>query len=148
MHRVERSVLVPYSAAQMYGLVADIKSYPQFLPWCAGARVRHPPGGAIEATLDIDYRGVRSRFTTRNEHHAPETIRMHLVDGPFRRLDGEWTFKPLHERGCKVHLRLNYQFAAGLLGRAVAPVFDLIAGTLIDAFTRRADGLYASTHAG
>jgi putative ubiquitin-RnfH superfamily antitoxin RatB of RatAB toxin-antitoxin module len=92
MHRVERSVLVPYSDAEMFGLVADIKSYPRFLPWCAGTRVRPKEADAVEATVEIAYRGVRSQFTTLNEHEAPREIRMRLVDGPFRRLGGEWTF--------------------------------------------------------
>ncbi len=142
MHRVERSVLVPYSAEQMFGLVAGIKDYPKFLPWCAGAHERPQLDGQIEARLDIDYRGVRSHFTTRNQHEAPRLIRMELVEGPFRRLHGEWIFTPLREGACKVHLCLHFQFAAGLLGKAVAPVFEAIAGSMIDAFTKRAETLY------
>lgn len=142
MHRVERSVLVPYSAGQMFGLVATVPDYPNFLPWCAGARQRRRDDGDIDATLDIAYRGVRARFTTRNLLVAPESIRMELVDGPFRRLDGEWTFVALRDDGCRVRLNLHYQFAHGLLGRAVAPVFEGIAVSLVDAFTRRAEVMF------
>jgi ribosome-associated toxin RatA of RatAB toxin-antitoxin module len=142
MHRVERSVLVPYSAGQMFGLVAAVPDYPKFLPWCAGARQRQRADGDLEATLEIAYRGVRARFTTRNRHVEPESIRMQLVDGPFRRLNGEWTFAGLRDDGCRVHLNLHYQFAHGLLGRAVAPVFEGIAVSLVDAFTRRAEALF------
>lgn len=142
MHRVERSVLVPYSADEMFRLVAGIKEYPKFLPWCAGTRVRPQPGGAIEATVQIDYRGVRSEFTTLNRNQAPRLIEMQLVDGPFRRLCGEWTFTQLREDACKVHLNLHFQFASGLIGRAIAPVFEMIAGSLVDAFTRRAEKVY------
>ncbi|MFN9031410.1 MAG: type II toxin-antitoxin system RatA family toxin [Betaproteobacteria bacterium] len=142
MHRVERSVLVPYSAEEMFGLVAAIKDYPTFLPWCAGARVRAQPNGEIEATVQIDYRGVRSEFTTRNHNESPRLIQMHLVDGPFRRLWGEWTFTQLRDDACKVHLNLHFQFASGLIGRAVAPVFEAIAGSLVEAFTRRAEAVY------
>jgi ribosome-associated toxin RatA of RatAB toxin-antitoxin module len=67
---------------------------------------------------------------------------MHLVDGPFRRLWGEWTFTQLRDDACKVHLNLHFQFASGLIGRAVAPVFEAIAGSLVDAFTRRAEAVY------
>jgi ribosome-associated toxin RatA of RatAB toxin-antitoxin module len=144
MQRVDRSVLVPFAAQRMFALVADIKSYPRFLPWCAGAHLRHRPDGSIEARLDIDYRGVRSQFTTLNRQVEPESIHIQLIDGPFRRLDGHWHFTPLSERGCKVRLHLHYQFAAGLLGRAIQPVFELIAGSQIDAFTHRAEALYGT----
>jgi ribosome-associated toxin RatA of RatAB toxin-antitoxin module len=142
MHRVERSVLVPYSAEEMFGLVVSVKDYPKFLPWCAGARVRAQPNGEVEATVQIDYRGVKSEFTTRNHNESPRLIRMQLVDGPFRRLGGEWTFVQLREDACKVHLNLHFQFASGLVGRALAPVFEAIAGSLVDAFTRRAEVVY------
>lgn len=142
MHRVERSVLVPYSAAEMFQLVAAIKDYPNFLPWCAGARVRPQPNGEIEATVQIAYRGVRSEFTTRNHNEPSRLIRMQLVDGPFRRLAGEWTFTQLREDACKVHLHLQFQFATGIVGRAIAPVFEAIAGSMIDAFTHRAEVVY------
>jgi ribosome-associated toxin RatA of RatAB toxin-antitoxin module len=142
MHRVERSVLVPYSAAEMFGLVADIKSYPTFLPWCSATHVRLQNDGAVEATVDIHYRGIRSSFTTRNAHDAPREIRMQLVDGPFRRLGGEWTFTALREDACKVHLRLGFQFASGVMGRAIAPVFEGIASSMVDAFSRRAESVY------
>lgn len=142
MHRVERSVLVPYTAEQMFVLVAAIKDYPKFLPWCAGAQVRPRQDGRIDATIDIQYRGVRSRFTTCNDNREPESIHMSLVDGPFRRLTGHWHFRPLREDACKVQLSMHYDFAPGLLGRAIAPVFDGIATSLIDSFIRRAELLY------
>ena len=142
MHRVERSVLLPYTAAQMFELVAAVRDYPSFLPWCAATHVRPRRDGLIEATVEIHYRGVRSRFTTCNENRTPDSIRMTLVDGPFRRLSGDWQFQPLREDACKVHLNLHYDFAPGLLGRAIAPVFETIAGSLVDSFTRRAEALY------
>jgi ribosome-associated toxin RatA of RatAB toxin-antitoxin module len=142
MHRVQRSVLVPYSAEQMFALVAAVKDYPKFLPWCANTQVRPRDDGLVEATIAIHYRGVRSRFTTRNQNLAPQSIHMTFVDGPFRRLGGGWQFRPLHDAACKVHLNLHYEFAPGLLGRAIAPVFETIAASLVDSFTRRAETLY------
>jgi ribosome-associated toxin RatA of RatAB toxin-antitoxin module len=142
MHRVERSVIVPYTAEQMFTLVAAVRDYPSFLPWCAATQVRPRNDGLVEATVEIQYRGVRSRFTTRNEDRPGESIRMSLVDGPFRRLAGHWEFRTLREDACKVHLLLQYDFAPGLLGRAIAPVFDAIAASLADSFARRAETLY------
>jgi ribosome-associated toxin RatA of RatAB toxin-antitoxin module len=144
MHRVDRSVLVPYSAGQMFELVVAVRDYPKFLPWCAGAQVRPRHDGLVDATIEIRYRGVHSRFTTCNENRSPELISMTLVDGPFRRLAGNWHFRPLRQDACKVQLHLHYDFAPGLLGRAIAPVFEGIAGSLVDSFTRRAEALYDS----
>lgn len=142
MHRVERSLLVPYSAAQMYALVADIASYPRFLPWCSGTDVRTQADDSVVARVDIDFRGLRTHFTTHNRQQAPQRIDMRLVDGPFRHLGGEWQFKPLGEDACKVHLELQFQFAAGLMGRLLAPVFEGIATSMVDAFSRRAESVY------
>jgi ribosome-associated toxin RatA of RatAB toxin-antitoxin module len=142
MHRVERSVLVPFSTQQMFDLVARVEEYPKFLPWCAASHVRPRTDGSHEATIEIRYHGARSRFTTHNRHYPYERIGMDLVEGPFRRLYGEWTFRELRADACRVHLNLHYQFAAGLLGRAIAPVFEEIATTLIDSFTRRAEVLH------
>jgi ribosome-associated toxin RatA of RatAB toxin-antitoxin module len=144
MHRVERSVLVPYTAAQMFELVAAVREYPRFLPWCAGAHLRPRRDGLVEATIEIHYRGVRSRFTTCNDNRAPDGIHMTLVEGPFRRLAGDWQFRALGDDACRVQLHLHYDFAPGLLGRAIAPVFDGIAGTLVDSFAKRADSLYGA----
>jgi ribosome-associated toxin RatA of RatAB toxin-antitoxin module len=143
MHRIERSVLVPYSAERMFRLVEQVDDYPEFLPWCPASRARPLPDGSVEATIEIAYRGVRSRFTTRNVFDRPREIRMTLVDGPFRRLTGHWHFLELPQQACKVSLHLQYQFAGGFLGRLIAPVFESIAGSLIDAFAQRAESLYA-----
>jgi ribosome-associated toxin RatA of RatAB toxin-antitoxin module len=142
MHRIERSVLVPYSAERMFRLVEQVDDYPEFLPWCPAAHARTAPDGSVEATIQIAYMGVRSRFTTRNVSYRPTEIRLTLVDGPFRSLTGQWLFLELPEQACKVSLQLQYEFAAGLLGRLIAPVFESIAGSLIDAFARRAEALY------
>jgi ribosome-associated toxin RatA of RatAB toxin-antitoxin module len=142
MRRIERSVLVPYSAERMFRLVERVDDYPEFLPWCPASHARTLPDGSVEATIEIAFHGVRSRFTTRNVATYPSQIRITLVDGPFRRLCGHWHFLELPEQACKVSLQLEYQFAGGVLGRLIAPVFESIAGSLIDAFARRAESLY------
>jgi len=153
MHRVSRSVLVPYSDAQMFDLVRDVERYPQFLPWCPSSQVMAPdadPGPAVageeivQARVDIAYLGVRSHFTTRNTNRHPASIELALVDGPFRSLRGRWSFLPLSAAACKVSLELEYGFAGGLLGRAIAPVFEHVANSLIDAFAVRAQDLYGT----
>lgn len=144
MVTVERSALVGYSADDLYSLVEDVEAYPDFLPWCAAAEVTSRDGPRAVVTLLIQYRGLRQRFTTRNTFTAGERIEMTLVDGPFRRLDGEWRFAPLGKRGCRVELTLAYELRSALLARIVGPTFDQIANTFVDAFVRRADDLYGS----
>lgn len=142
MHVVRKSVLLPYSARQMFELVERVEDYPRFLPWCGGTEVARLSGAGVLATVTIDYRGIRQRFTTVNLNQPHEAISMRLREGPFTRLEGEWRFRSLREDACKVEFSLDYVFARGLLGRALAPVFDQIARSFIDAFVRRAEQVY------
>lgn len=145
MKRIHHSVLVPYSARGMYDLVADVESYCTFLPWCGGSRIveRRDDGTRI-ARMDIDYHGARAHFTTSNVDVPGESIVITLVDGPFRHLHGEWRFKPLGEDACKVEFEFAYEFASGLLERAIGPVFDRIAATFVEAFVKRAESVYGA----
>ena len=142
MAEVNRSVLVVFTPAQMYALVGGVEDYPKFLPWCGGASVQHHDADRTMATIHINYRGIRQSFTTENVLRAPETIDMRLVEGPFRSLDGRWRFTGLGDRGCKVELRLQYEFASRVLERVVGPVFSHIADRLVDAFAKRAEQVY------
>lgn len=142
MPLVEKSVLVPYSTAQMYALVEDIERYPEFLPWCGGARIERESERVVEATLVIRYGGVRQSFTTRNTSVAGQRIEMALKDGPFEQLEGTWRFTRLRADACKVELELAYRFAGPVLEGLIGGVFDSIANSLVDSFARRAQALY------
>jgi ribosome-associated toxin RatA of RatAB toxin-antitoxin module len=142
MQRVTRSVLVPYSAARMFALVADVADYPRFLPWCASTQVLSQQDDAMTARIDIAYHGVRAHFTTHNTHRPPEAIVITLKDGPFRHLHGEWHFRALADDAAKVELELAYEFATLVLDRVIGPVFNHIANTFIDSFVKRAQAVY------
>ena len=144
MKRVNKSVLLWYTASEMYRLVTDVERYPQFLPWCDGAKVLHRDDEGITARLGLAYMGVRHAFTTRNEHLADRSVTVKLVDGPFSLLDGTWHFNPLGSNGsaCKIGLDLRYAFASAALETVVSPVFDRIANTLVDSFVKRAEAVY------
>lgn len=142
MAHIERSVLVPYSADQMYALVEAVEDYPRFLPWCGGTEVEFRDEHRTRAAVVISFRGVKQRFSTDNAKHPPERIEMRLIDGPFKHLDGLWTFTALGSNACKVHFRLHYEFSSRLLEKLVGPVFDYIAGSFVDAFSHRADKVY------
>jgi ribosome-associated toxin RatA of RatAB toxin-antitoxin module len=143
MKRIARSAIVDHSASQMYALVEGIEDYPSFLPWCAAAEVheRHP--GRTRATVTARLGALKRSFTTENDNRPGEAITMRLVEGPFRRFDGEWRFVPLAERASRIEFTLQYEFANRTLGRLLAPLFDGIADSMVDAFVRRADEVYA-----
>lgn len=147
MKHVKKSVLLWYTAAEMYELVTGIEQYPQFLPWCASAEVldRHDDG--VTARLGLAYMGVRHKFTTRNRHAPAESVMVELVDGPFSLLDGTWLFRPLGRPGseaeaCKIEFDLRYAFASTALESMVSPVFDRVANTFVDSFVKRAEQVY------
>jgi len=142
MAQVDKTVLVEYACDQMFSLVRDIEQYPRFLPWCSAARVDSAQGQLIRATLNIDYHGVRSSFSTENAHDPPSSIAIRLLEGPFRQLHGSWRFTALGDAACKIQLRLSYEFSNRLLEKLVGPVFNYIANSLVDAFVRRAEQLY------
>lgn len=142
MTEVNRSVLVGFTPGQMFTLVDAVEDYPKFLPWCGGATVIHRDEGITRAALLINYHGIKHSFTTENTKSAPSQMLIRLVEGPFRRLDGSWRFTGLAGRGCKVELRLQYEFSSRVLEKLVGPVFNHIASTLVDAFARRAEQLY------
>lgn len=139
---VQRSVLVEFSVGEMYGLVDDIESYPLFLPWCSGAEIVSRTSEQVVATIHMDFRGLKQHFTTSNSRHPYECIRLDLVSGPFRKLEGEWRFQALDSRACKVTLNLNYEFSGGLLDKMLGPVFHHIADNLVDAFVARAESVH------
>jgi ribosome-associated toxin RatA of RatAB toxin-antitoxin module len=143
MASIEKSVLVRHSAASMFALVADIESYPRFLPWCGGARVLSRDGSAVTAEIDIAFHGITQSFTTVNDQHPDDRIDLRLVRGPFSKLDGTWHFLALAEDACKVVLNLDYDFSNFLLQKLVGPVFQQIATTMVDSFVKRADAVAA-----
>lgn len=143
MAAVSRSALVPFTAAQMFSLVDGVEDYPAFLPWCSGTEVSFRDESVTRAALQISFRGIRQRFSTENRKQFPQLMTLRLVEGPFSALDGEWRFTPLGEAGCKVDFRLHYEFSSVIVEKLVGPVFGHIAGTLVDAFLKRADQVYA-----
>lgn len=142
MRTVDKNAIMPYAAQAMYQLVADVETYPDFLPWCRKARIRHTGNHEVEASLEIARGPVRKTFTTRNRMREGSSICMSLVDGPFRHLQGQWTFTPLGKEGSKVELHLEFDFSSKMLHSTVGPVFSHIAETMVSAFCKRAHEVY------
>jgi ribosome-associated toxin RatA of RatAB toxin-antitoxin module len=139
---VEKSALLPYSAAAMYRLVSDMERYPEFLPWCSGARLISHTGDELCGEIEVSRLGITQRFSTCNRLWENERMELRLHEGPFRRLDGAWDFKPLREDACKVSLRLEFEFSGKLIDKAFGAVFSQIANSLVDAFSKRAQEVY------
>ena len=142
MATIERSALVPFSAARMFALVNDVRRYPEFVPWCAGAEVLAETDALIEASLRLKRGGVEHRFTTRNTLTPFTAMRLELVDGPFTTFTGDWTFKALGEDACKIGLTLTFQYRGRLATAALGALLSSSADTLVEAFCQRAKGLY------
>lgn len=141
MTAVERSALVAHPAPVMYSLVADIERYPAFLPWCSGVRIEEARGPLVLATIEIDFHGVRQRFTTRNLNKPFESISLELVEGSFRQLRGRWTFSALSTEACKIEFSLHYEVGRGPFQGLMGSLFDTIVNSMVDAFVRRAETL-------
>ena len=142
MAEIEKSVLIDYSAGQMFALVDGIEDYPKFLPWCDGASIASQNEQVTHATLMSNYHHVKHSFTTENTRWPPQLIEIKLLDGPFQHLDGYWRFIPLAEHACKIEFRLHYAFSSKLLEKLVGPVFHIIANSFMEAFIKRAEEVY------
>ena len=142
MQTISRSALVPYSSAQMYDLVNDIKSYPDFLPWCRSSRIISEDQDEIRAELELAKGSLHKTFATCNRLQHNKMIEMRLLEGPFKHLEGFWRFTMLDDTSSKVSLDMAFEFQSRLLTMTVGPMFNQIANSLVDAFTQRAKQVY------
>lgn len=144
MNKVEKTVLVMHSAAEMFNLVDQIEDYPSFLPWCSHSKLLTRTDTTTSATLHINYHGVKQQFTTSNSKVFPNKMDIVLEDGPFKHLAGDWRFIELKQDACKIEFRLEYEFASNMLEKIISPVFSYIAATFVDSFVAQADKIYAT----
>ena len=138
MREVKRSALVNKPPAEVFALINDIESYPQFLPWCTHARVEARSPMQIVATIGVRQGALRGEFTTRNTLDPPRGVRMQLVSGPFRTLEGEWLLTPIEGGGCRVELTMRFAFSNRLSALLFERLFAETIGSLVDAFVARA----------
>ena len=144
MTLVQKSALVKFSALQMFELVNDIESYPQFLPWCSGSRIISRGEDFVEAELMITKGGFKKAFSTRNRIDRGGKITVSLLDGPFSSLEGVWRFMPLREDASKISLDLEFEMSGKLASLAFGAVFNQICNTMVSSFTSRAKEIYAA----
>jgi ribosome-associated toxin RatA of RatAB toxin-antitoxin module len=141
MREVKRSALVNKPPAELFALINDIESYPQFLPWCTHARVLARSAEEIVATIGVRQGALHGEFTTRNTLESDRSIHLHLVSGPFRTLEGEWRLTPIESQGCRVELTMRFAFSHRLTAMLFERLFAETIGSLVDAFVARARAL-------
>ncbi len=142
--KVRKRQWVPYTPEQMYALVNDVRAYPEFLPWCAKAEILSESDDELCARLTLQKAGLSRQFATKNHLQAGKMIEVRLLDGPFKRLEGFWSFQnPLGSKeGCDVRFDLDFEFSTPMLALLMGPVFNPVASNLVAAFGRRARDVY------
>ena len=143
MIQIRRHALVRYSPEAMFDLVDDVEAYPTRFAWCAGARILAREAEDVRiARLDLRFAGLTQSFTTRNTAERPARLHMHLVEGPLKALEGEFTFTPLGGEGCKIALALDFEYSGVLAGAALRLGFQGVASRMVDDFVRAAQKTY------
>lgn len=139
---IHRSAIVPYSQTQMYLLVNDIAQYQEFVPYCVSSVVQERTDDAVRATLTLSAKGFQKSFTTLNRLQPHHLMEIQLIDGPFKQLEGFWRFETRDENHSEVILDLEFELSNKVLAMMFGPVFQQVAGTLVDAFVTRAREIY------
>jgi len=143
LHEIRR---LPFSADQMFDLVADVARYGEFLPWVVATRVRSDDGAVMVADMLVGFSAIREKFTSRVEKQRPERIQVHYVDGPLRDLDNCWQFRPLGQQECEVDFRVQFTFRSPLFEKMAGQYFDRAFRKMVAAFEARAEALYGSSN--
>lgn len=141
MREMHRSALVPYSTEQMFDLIEQVEHYPEFLPWCTRTQLVERTDAIVVATVEVGFRELHVRVTTRNEKRRPEWMAIHMQDGSFRQFFGEWRLLPLGTLGCRIDFTLRYELALHA-EKLAGPLIDHAANQMVDAFVRRAETVY------
>jgi len=136
---------LPYSAEQMFDLVADVARYPEFLPWVVGARVRSDSDHEMIADLLVGFNALREKFTSRVLKVRPLEIKVHYLDGPMRDLDNVWHFRSI-EGGCEVDFTVQFTFRNAMFEKLAGQYFDRAFRKMVGAFEARANALYGSSN--
>ncbi len=143
MREMTRSALVARPPALVYRLVEEVERYPEFVPGCTAAQVLERGDHQVIARLVVQRGLLRTAFTTRNILDPGHSVQMHLVEGPFRVLEGRWSFEPVASNGCRIEFALRFEFTNALKSALFEPLFEETAGSLVRAFAARAQSLPA-----
>ncbi|MEZ5692280.1 MAG: type II toxin-antitoxin system RatA family toxin [Altererythrobacter sp.] len=144
MPGIEQTRRLPYSAQQMFDLVADVGRYGEFLPWVVATRVKSDNGHEMIADMLVGFKSLREKFTSRVEKQRPDVIKVHYVDGPLKDLDNEWRFRPVEADACEIDFSVDFTFRNAMFEKLAGQYFDKAFRKMVDAFEARAAELYGS----
>ena len=142
MTKISKKANVNFNADQMYALVNDIESYPDFLPWCTDTKIINSGEGMLTASVTISIGKIKKRFTTLNKMEHGSSISMNLIEGPFKELNGYWKFQNNSGVGSVVTLEMQFEFKNKLLKYTFGPPFKMITDSLVSSFIERAHDIY------
>ena len=139
MFTIKKQAIVFHSKERMFELVDQVEDYPTFLPWCGETEVLARNKDITRAKINIRFKGIKQSFTTENHKTYPDKMVINLIDGPFKKLEGEWRFIEIEEGSSRIELELNYEFKNFILEKLISPAFAVIANTFIDSFVAKAN---------
>ena len=142
MFTIKKQAIVFHSKERMFELVDQVEDYPTFLPWCGETEVLARNKDITRAKINIRFKGIKQSFTTENHKTYPDKMVINLIDGPFKKLEGEWRFIEIEEGSSRIELELNYEFKNFILEKLISPAFSVIANTFIDSFVAKANKDY------
>jgi coenzyme Q-binding protein COQ10 len=145
MPSIRETRQLPYSAEQMFDLVADVDRYPEFLPWVVATRVRHDSDSEMTADMLVGFKALREKFTSKVVKHRPDMICVHYVDGPLRDLDNNWTFRNCGENCCEIEFAVDFTFKNMMFEALAGQYIDRAFRKMVSAFEERARALYGSS---
>jgi coenzyme Q-binding protein COQ10 len=142
MTAYHEKVAVPYTPQQMYDLVAGVERYPEFLPWCIGARILKRDKNILYADLVIGWKVIRERFSSKVVLNAPSSVQFDYTNGPLKYLHGDWRFTPTEQGGCLVEFQVDFEFKSRALSLVMGGVFSELVRRMVGAYEARANQLY------
>ena len=136
---------LPYSAEQMFDLVADVGRYQEFLPWVVATRVKSDSETEMVADMLVGFKQLREKFTSRVIKQRPDRIEVHYLDGPMKDLDNRWLFRPMADGGCEIDFCVDFTFRNAVFEALAGQYFDRAFRKMVAAFETRANALYGSS---
>ena len=143
MHKYSNSIVLPFNARQLYEIVIDVESYPEFLPWCLSSRiVKKIDDSNFDAELTVGYKAIDEKYISRIKAEYEKKIISKAISGPFKSLDSSWYFKNIDKKQCRVDFMIEYQFKSFFLDKVMGSLFKKATIKMLDAFEQRAKSLY------
>ena len=144
MPKIHETKRLPYTAEQMFDLVADVESYPKFLPWVVATRVRRDSDTEMTADMLVGFKALREKFTSKVVKQRPRTINVNYIDGPLRDLDNNWTFHDCGDDCCEIEFSVDFAFKNIMFETLAGQYIDRAFRKMVGAFEARAADLYGS----